>query len=120
MADQSVAFLNSLRKGGDPETDLLREAVRHCVHELMDEEAPALVGAERYERSAERARAASTNAGAKQPASEQQSGRLGAGEARVRRGRQLVITTGMQALPQRRATRQLQQGSRQPRLTLGA
>ena len=37
MADQSVAFLNSLRKGGDPEADLLREAVRQRVHELMDE-----------------------------------------------------------------------------------
>jgi transposase-like protein len=55
MADQSVAFLNSLRKGGAPEADLLREAVRQRVHELMDEEVPALVGAERYERSEERA-----------------------------------------------------------------
>ena len=55
MAEQSVAFLNSLRKGGETETDFLREAVRHFVHELMDEEVTALVGAERYERSEERA-----------------------------------------------------------------
>ena len=54
MASQSVAFLNCPRKGGDPEADLLREAVRQRVHELMDEEVPALVGAERYERSEER------------------------------------------------------------------
>ncbi|MHB1134087.1 MAG: hypothetical protein ACYC4L_17095 [Chloroflexota bacterium] len=44
MAEQSVAFLNSLRKGGETETDFLREAVRHFVHELMDEEVTALVG----------------------------------------------------------------------------
>lgn len=55
MAEQSVAFSSSLRKGGETETDFLREAVRHFVHELMDEEVTALVGAERYERSEERA-----------------------------------------------------------------
>jgi transposase-like protein len=54
VAEQSVAFSSSLRKGGDAETDFLREAVRQFVHELMDEEVTALVGAERYERSEER------------------------------------------------------------------
>ena len=38
MAEQSVTFLDSLRKDADSETDFLRTAVRHIVHELMDEE----------------------------------------------------------------------------------
>ena len=54
MAEQSVTFLDSLRKDADSETDFLRTAVRHIVHELMDEEVKALVGADRYERSEER------------------------------------------------------------------
>jgi transposase-like protein len=55
MTEQGVTFLNSLRKGGDTETDFLREAVRQFVQELMDEEVTALSGAEPYERSEERA-----------------------------------------------------------------
>src|SRR6266508_102340 len=43
-----------LRKEELPEGDFLREAVRRMVHELMDAEVTALVGAEPYERSDER------------------------------------------------------------------
>jgi putative transposase len=54
MAEDRMAFLEALRKGDDKEVDFLREAVRCFVHELMDEELSAQVGAEWYERSEER------------------------------------------------------------------
>ena len=41
-------------KGSSDESDFLREAVRRFVHELMEEEVTALIGAGRYERSEER------------------------------------------------------------------
>jgi transposase-like protein len=43
-----------MRKGQEPGEDFLREAVRWMVHELMEAEVSAQVGAERYERSPER------------------------------------------------------------------
>lgn len=46
-----MAFLEAMRKGGEGEVDFLREAVRYFVHELMEGEVTALIGAERYERS---------------------------------------------------------------------
>jgi transposase-like protein len=57
-----MTLLDVLRKGSEGtstknslgEIDFLREAVRHFVHELMDEEVTALIGAERYERTDER------------------------------------------------------------------
>lgn len=54
MAEESMTRLEAMRKGRDGETDFLREAVRSFVHELMDEEVSALIGAERYERTEER------------------------------------------------------------------
>ncbi len=49
-----MTLLDVLRKEEVPEGDFLREAVRRMVHELMDAEVTALVGAEPYERSDER------------------------------------------------------------------
>ncbi len=49
-----MTLLDILRKGSDGETDFLREAVRHVVHELMDAEVSAQIGAGRYERTEER------------------------------------------------------------------
>jgi putative transposase len=49
-----MTLLDVLRKEELPEGDLLREAVRSFVHELMEAEVTALVGAEPYERSEER------------------------------------------------------------------
>jgi putative transposase len=54
VADSSMTLLDVLRKEELPEGDLLREAVRSFVHELMEAEVTALVGAESYERSEER------------------------------------------------------------------
>ncbi|MCL5946562.1 MAG: IS256 family transposase [Chloroflexi bacterium] len=54
MAEESMTGLEVLRKGEGAESDFLREAVRRFVHDLMDEEVSALIGAERYERSEER------------------------------------------------------------------
>lgn len=55
MAEKSMTLLEGMRKGEGVETDFLREAVRRFVQDLMDEEVTALVGAERYERTEERA-----------------------------------------------------------------
>jgi putative transposase len=49
-----MAAVDLLCKGRGAELDFLREAVRQFVHELMEEEVTALVGAGRYERSDER------------------------------------------------------------------
>ena len=50
-----MELLERLRKGDEPgESDWLRGAVRHLVHELMDAEVSAQIGAGRYERSEER------------------------------------------------------------------
>jgi putative transposase len=54
VAEESMTLLDVLRKEELPEGDFLREAVRRMVHELMDAEVTALVGAEPYERSDER------------------------------------------------------------------
>lgn len=50
-----MTLLDVLRKEELPDGDFLREAVRRMVQELMDVEVTALVGAEPYERTAERA-----------------------------------------------------------------
>lgn len=49
-----MGLLEQLRKGEDGEDDWLRSAVRWFVHELMDAEVSAQIGAGRYERSEER------------------------------------------------------------------
>src|SRR5438067_3343472 len=49
-----MTLLDVLRKEEVPEGDFLREAVRRFVHELMEAEVTALVGAEAYERTEER------------------------------------------------------------------
>ena len=54
MAEDSMTGLDVRRKGDEGESDFLREAVRQFVHALRDEEVSALIGAERYERSADR------------------------------------------------------------------
>ena len=54
MADEKMTLLDAMRKGQEPGEDFLREAVRWMVHELMEAEVSAQVGAERYERNPER------------------------------------------------------------------
>jgi transposase-like protein len=49
-----MALMDVLRKGEDPEADVLQEGVRWLVQELMEAEVSAQIGAERYARSAER------------------------------------------------------------------
>ena len=49
-----MASVELLCKGKGEEFDFLREAVRHFVHEPMEEEVTALIGAGRYERTEER------------------------------------------------------------------
>ena len=49
-----MSLLDVLRKEELPDGDLLREAVRSFVHELMEAEVTALIGAEPYEHSDER------------------------------------------------------------------
>jgi transposase-like protein len=50
-----MALVDVLRKGEDPQVDILQEGVRWLVQELMEAEVSAQIGAERYERSEERA-----------------------------------------------------------------
>jgi transposase-like protein len=52
-----MALMDVLRKGEDPQAqaDFLREGVRWLVQQLMDAEVSAQIGAERYERTEERA-----------------------------------------------------------------
>jgi len=54
MADETMTRLDVMRKGQEPGEDFLREAVRWMVHELMDAEVSAQIGADRYERTEER------------------------------------------------------------------
>lgn len=54
MAPETMALLDVLRKGEEPDGDFLREAVRVFVHELMNAEVQAQIGAGPYERSVER------------------------------------------------------------------
>jgi putative transposase len=55
MAEDSMPVVAGLRKGEEPGSDWLREAVRSVVQELMEAEVQVQVGAGRYERSDERA-----------------------------------------------------------------
>jgi len=52
VADASMNLLDELRKEGSG--DLVREAMRWLVHELMEAEVTAMVEAGSYERTAER------------------------------------------------------------------
>jgi hypothetical protein len=54
VAEDSMTLLDVLRKEELPEGDFLREAVHRFVHELMEAEVTALVGAGPYERTEER------------------------------------------------------------------
>ena len=54
MADKSITLSDALCNGDEGQDDFLRRAVSRFVHDLMDEEVTALVGAERYERTQER------------------------------------------------------------------
>ena len=54
MAEQKMALLEALRKGDEPEGDVLAQGVRWLLHELMEAEVGAQIGAERYERTSER------------------------------------------------------------------
>jgi transposase-like protein len=49
-----MALVDVLRKGEDPQVDFLQEGVRWLVHELMEAEVSAQIGAGRYERTDER------------------------------------------------------------------
>ena len=46
--------MESVRKGEEPGEDWLREVVERVLQELMDAKVSAQIGAERYERTAER------------------------------------------------------------------
>jgi transposase-like protein len=46
-----MTLMYVLRKGEEPETDLLQEGVRWLVQQLMEAEVSAEIGAERYERT---------------------------------------------------------------------
>src|SRR5581483_11657493 len=54
MATDRMTLVDVLRKGQDPEADVLQEGVRWLVQELMEAEVSAQIGAERYARSDER------------------------------------------------------------------
>ena len=54
MATERMALMDILRKGEDPEADVLQEGVRWLVQELMEAEVSAQIGAKRYARRAER------------------------------------------------------------------
>jgi putative transposase len=54
MAEEKMALLDVLRKGEEPDGDVLVEGLRWLLHELMDAEVSAQIGAGRYERSSER------------------------------------------------------------------
>ena len=54
MATETMTAVEAFRKGLEPESDFLREVVRWTVQELMDAEVSAQIGAERYQRAAER------------------------------------------------------------------
>jgi transposase-like protein len=54
MAEDKMALLEVLRKGQEPEGDVLMEGMRWLLQELMEAEVSAQIGAGRYERSSER------------------------------------------------------------------
>ena len=54
MAEDKMALLELLRKGEEPEGDVLVEGLRWLLQQLMDAEVSAQIGADRYERSNER------------------------------------------------------------------
>jgi putative transposase len=54
MAENKMALLDVLRKGEEPDGDVLAQGVRWLLQELMEAEVSAQVGAERYERTNER------------------------------------------------------------------
>ena len=51
MATDRMTLVDVLRKGADPEADFLREGIRWLIHELMQTEVSAQIGAERYART---------------------------------------------------------------------
>ncbi len=55
MARDTMTAMETLRKGHEVEPDFLREVVRWTVQELMEAEVSAQIGADRYERTGERA-----------------------------------------------------------------
>jgi putative transposase len=54
MTETSMTAVEWLRKGEEPGSDWLREAVRRLVQELMEAEVSGQIGAGRYERTEER------------------------------------------------------------------
>lgn len=54
MADEKMTLLERARKGQEPGEDFLRDAVRWTIHELVEAEVSAQIGAGRYERTDER------------------------------------------------------------------
>jgi putative transposase len=54
MAEDKMALLDALRKGDEPDGDVLAQGVRWLLHELMEAEVGAQIGADRYERTSER------------------------------------------------------------------
>jgi putative transposase len=54
VADDTMALLERLHKGTEPEGDFLRESMRWLIQELMEAEVSAQTGAERYEHTGER------------------------------------------------------------------
>jgi putative transposase len=55
VAKEKMTAVETMRKGLEPSEDWLRDMVRWTVQELMEAEVSAQIGAERYERSGERA-----------------------------------------------------------------
>jgi transposase-like protein len=54
MATTTMTLLDVVRKGNDPETDFLREGMRWLIHEFMEADVSAQIGANRDARSDER------------------------------------------------------------------
>jgi len=54
VATDKMTLMDVLRKGEEPETDMLQEGVRWLVQQLMEAEVSAQIGAERYEHAEER------------------------------------------------------------------
>jgi hypothetical protein len=54
MAEETMALLELLRKGEEPEGDVLVNGMRWLLQELMEAEVSAQIGADRYERTKER------------------------------------------------------------------
>jgi hypothetical protein len=58
MAEEKMALVDVLRKGDEPDGDVLVDGLRWLLQELMDAEVSAQIGAGRYERNGERGRSA--------------------------------------------------------------